>query len=122
MRISAALLVILCVGGAATPAVAQQREEPTDSREQEIRRLKARLDSLEALLRQLIRQGQDTSRVSDKLAALRAAAQAAGEAGAAQDTTEQQESRTLRDKLHDDRVGETWDQLPAAEGEVRTDG
>lgn len=91
MRISAALLVTLCVGAAATPAVAQQPER-ADSLEQEIRRLKARLDSLEALLRQLIRQGQDTSVVSDELAALRAAAQAAGEP--AQDTTAQQESKT----------------------------
>ncbi len=28
----------------------------------------------------------------------------------------------LRDKLRDERVGETWDRLPVAEGEVRTDG
>ena len=30
--------------------------------------------------------------------------------------------RMLRPKLRDGRGGETWDQLPAAEGEVRTDG
>ena len=92
MRLPAVLLMMLCVCGAATPAVAQQGEERADSLEREIRRLKARLDSLEALLRQLIRQGQDTSKVSDELAALRAAAQAAGEP--AQDTTAQQESQS----------------------------
>jgi hypothetical protein len=28
----------------------------------------------------------------------------------------------LRNKLRDERVGDTWDRLPVAEGEVRTDG
>jgi hypothetical protein len=106
MRISAALLVIFCACGAAAPAFAQQTER-ADSLEREVRQLKARLDSLEALLRQLIQQGQDTSKVSDELAALRAAAQAAGEPP--QDTTVQQQSQTAKLSILNPEISVTGD-------------
>jgi len=93
-RTPTALLIALTVGVAATPAPAQQPAQP-DSLQREIERLKARLDSLQRVLEELVREGGDTVTVVDELAALRAAAAAAAEEGmAGQDTTQQQVSRT----------------------------
>jgi hypothetical protein len=101
------LLVLMAAGGALAPAAAQQQER-TDSLEREIRELKARLDSLQRLLEELIRLGRDTAEVSDELAALRAAAQAAGEAGAQQDTTTQ-ESRSRNLSILNPEISVTGD-------------
>jgi hypothetical protein len=93
MHTRLALFALLTAWLIPTPGLAQERER-TDSLEQEIRILKARLDSLQQVLERLIQQGQDTTVVSDELEALRAAARvAAGEAEAA-DTTVEQQSRT----------------------------
>ena len=83
------LLLALCVAGPALAPLAAQEPAKADSLEKEVERLKARLDSLQRVLEQLIRQGQDTTKASDELAALRAAAQAAGAAAGEQDTTVQ---------------------------------
>jgi hypothetical protein len=94
MRALLALLTVLITGATAAPAFAQEPQQP-DSLQREIEILKARLDSLQRVLEELVRQGRDTAAVTDELAALRAAAQAAGdEAAAGQDTTQQQASRT----------------------------
>lgn len=62
---------------------AQVPRTRADSLELELRRLRARMDSLEALVARLAREGRDTTQAGDALARLRAAARAA--AGA--DTT-----------------------------------
>jgi hypothetical protein len=78
------------VGITAAPAAAQQ--QPPDSVAAELARLRARLDSLEALVRELRAAGQEEE-AGDALSALRAAAQeAAGEGGPRPDTaTDRQE-------------------------------
>jgi hypothetical protein len=80
---------------ALAPALsAQERTQPSDSLIAELRRLQARLDSLERVLERLARQRGDTTQAQDELAALREAARrAAGETGRA-DTTAPQGSRT----------------------------
>lgn len=94
MRALLALLTVLITGATAATALAQEPQQP-DSLRREIEMLKARLDSLQRVLQELVRQGRDTTAVTDELAALRAAAEAAGgEAAAGQDTTQQQASRT----------------------------
>jgi hypothetical protein len=93
MRTTAIIAVLAGIGWAPQMA-AQERAQPVDSLAVELRRLQARLDSLEQVLQRLVRQGTDTTEVQDELAALRAAARrAAGEAQGA-DTTAPQESRT----------------------------
>jgi len=87
-----------------------QVPERTDSLEQEIRTLRARLDSLQRVLERLIGEGQDTAQVSDELAALRAAAQAAAAGAAAgADTTASQESRTRNLSLLNPEISVTGD-------------
>ena len=90
-------------------AVAQERER-TDSLEQEVRKLKAQLDSLLRILERLVSEGQDTTEVRDELAALRAAAQAAA-AGiqVGTDTTTPQESRTRDLSLMNPEISVTGD-------------
>jgi hypothetical protein len=60
-------------------AAAQANPQRVDSLERELRALRARIDSLEALVQRLTRQGRDTAAAVDELAALRAAAQAAAD-------------------------------------------
>jgi len=87
------LFVLLAT--ALTPlSVMGQEPERTDSLEQAIRILKARVDSLRLVLERLVRQAQDTSEISDELANLRAAAQAAAGEAEAADTSGEQQSRT----------------------------
>ncbi len=91
---------------------AQQREQQrADSLENEVRLLKARVDSLERMLQRLIREQRDTSAVADELAALRAAArEAAGEAAlAAPDTTAQHGSRTRNLQILNPEISVTGD-------------
>ena len=105
------LLSLVVCGAWLVPAAATAQEpERTDSLELEIRALKAQVDSLQRVLERLIREGQDTARVSDELAALRAAAQAAA-AGAAPtaDTTAPQVSRTRNLSLLNPEISVTGD-------------
>ncbi|KPJ96301.1 MAG: hypothetical protein AMS18_01170 [Gemmatimonas sp. SG8_17] len=94
MRIRICVLTLLTVALAPAPSLAQETTR-ADSLEQTVRALRARLDSLERVVERLIRQGRDTTRATDELAALRAAAQAAAQQAQADvDTTETQVSRT----------------------------
>jgi hypothetical protein len=87
-------LTLFAASLAPATSVAQEATR-ADSLEQIVRALMARLDSLERVLEQLVREGQDTTRATDELTALRAAAQAAAQQAQADiDTTEAQVSRT----------------------------
>ena len=82
LRTSGWLLVSLlglCIGAQAVAA--QTPQQRADSLEAELRRLQSRMDSLQALVERLLREGRDTAQVGNELARLRAAARAA--AGAA---------------------------------------
>ncbi len=93
MRTTVFIAVLACIGGAPRVA-AQEPAQPVDSLTAELRRLQARLDSLEQVLQRLMRRGADTTEVQDELAALRdAARRAAGEAERG-DTAAPQQSRT----------------------------
>jgi hypothetical protein len=70
-----ALLTVLGLGGVRLEA---QEGQEVDSLRRQVQRLAARIDSLERLMRQLSGQQRDTSAAQDELAALRAAAAAAG--------------------------------------------
>lgn len=97
MRSTMMMLTLVAVALVPAESTGQERgQQRADSLENEIRLLKARLDSLEQVLLRLIRERQDTATAADELAALRAAArEAAGEAAhTAPDTAAQQESRT----------------------------
>ena len=76
MRAPLGLCLILA---AVCPAIgrAQQPTAPPDSVTRELIRLRARLDSLEQVVRRLSATGKDTAQAHDELAALRAAAAAA---------------------------------------------
>jgi hypothetical protein len=63
--------------GPSSAATAQVPQSRADSLEAEVRRLRARLDSLAALVARLTPAQRDTSRAVDELSALRAAARAA---------------------------------------------
>jgi hypothetical protein len=63
--------------GFAVPAAAQVPPSRADSLEVELRRLQARMDSLERVIARLLPTARDTAQVVDELAALRAAARAA---------------------------------------------
>lgn len=56
------------------PGAAQDPAQRADSLARELRRLHARLDSLERVVQRLAREGRDTATAADELAALRAAA------------------------------------------------
>jgi len=89
------LVLFVLLATALTPISAMGQEpERTDSLEQAIRILKARVDSLQMVLERLASRGQDTSEISDELANLRAAAQAAAGEAEAADTSVEQQSRT----------------------------
>ncbi len=75
-RAGAALLGVLCLLGPAV-AGAQQPRTRADSLEVELRRLRARLDSLEQVVARLTPTQRDTAKAVDELAALRAAARQA---------------------------------------------
>jgi len=68
---------------AAAPAAAQQPPTRADSLAAELRRLRARMDSLERVIARLLPAQRDTARAVDELAALRAAARAAAGADTA---------------------------------------
>lgn len=63
--------------GFAVPAAAQVPPSRADSLEVELRRLRARMDSLERVVARLLPTERDTAQVVDELAALRAAARTA---------------------------------------------
>jgi hypothetical protein len=91
------LLTITILSYALVPAQLAGQEVSTraDSLEREIRLLQARVDSLQQLLLEMIREARDTTEVVDELAALRAAAQAAAqETRTGVDSTAPQRSRT----------------------------
>jgi hypothetical protein len=91
------LLAFAILGCVFTPTQLLGQEVGTraDSLEREIRLLKTRVDSLQQLLLQLIRESRDTAEVVDELAALRAAARAAAdETRSDVDSTATQHSRT----------------------------
>ncbi|GIW52350.1 MAG: hypothetical protein KatS3mg081_1705 [Gemmatimonadales bacterium] len=72
-----AIPIVALLFGAALSAQAQAPPSQSDSLARELARLKARIDSLEQLVRQLSPQAADTASPEDELAALRAAARAA---------------------------------------------
>ncbi|MFQ5704571.1 MAG: hypothetical protein ACE5HT_11175 [Gemmatimonadales bacterium] len=76
------LLATAALLAAAPLLQAQNPQQKSDSLENEIRLLKARLDSLQEVVARLVRQGEDTTEAVDELAALRAAAQAAAQEAA----------------------------------------
>jgi len=93
----------------ATP-IAAQVPTRADSLERELAALRARVDSLQTLLAELIRERSDTTRVVDELAQLRAAAQqAAAEVEAPVDTSTQQASRTRNLSLLNPEISVTGD-------------
>lgn len=75
LRMSATLLVVLLCAPVARLA-AQVPRTRADSLEVELRRLRARLDSLERIVARLTPAQRDTAKAVDELAALRAAARA----------------------------------------------
>lgn len=99
--------LILALGAVASPALAQERTVPPDSVQAEIRRLQARLDSLERVIEELARQRKDTTAVQDELAALRAAAQQA--AGENVDTARTGETRTRALSILNPEISVTGD-------------
>ncbi len=99
-----ALLAVAPLGAAAS----QDPGQRADSLAREVRLLKARLDSLERILAQLVAQRRDTAVLTDELAALRAAAQAAA-GGAARDTATQQPSRTRNLSILNPEISVTGD-------------
>jgi hypothetical protein len=78
------LVTVLGLGG---PGLRAQDSPQADSLRREIQRITTRMDSLERLVRRLSAQRRDTATAQDELAALRAAAAAAG--GARADTATQ---------------------------------
>ncbi len=87
------------------PVHAQAR---TDSLENEVRMLRARLDSLERVLQRLVQAGAEPEAVQDELAALRAAAQALAAESPA-DTSTQQQSRTRNLNVLNPEISVTGD-------------
>lgn len=75
------MLMPLGLALGAEAAAAQAPEERTDSLEVELRRLRARIDSLETLVQRLLREGRDAAPAGDELAALRDAARRAAARG-----------------------------------------
>lgn len=111
MHVSLVMLLLAAVVlGPGNLAGQQEERQRADSLENEIRLLKARLDSLERVLGQLIRERQDTTKVADELAALRAAArEAAGEAAQAAPDGAQQASRTRNLQILNPEISVTGD-------------
>lgn len=80
---------------AALAAAPVESQAPQDTLRLEIARLRARIDSLEALVRRLAQEGRETGPAEDELTALRAAARrAAAGTEATSDTAGRAESRT----------------------------
>jgi hypothetical protein len=102
-------IVIIMLGfcALAAQASAQERTVPPDSLQAQIRRLQARLDSLERVLAQLTKQGKDTAAVQDELAALRAAAQQV--TGENVDTARVGETRTRSLSVMNPEISATGD-------------
>jgi hypothetical protein len=101
---------IIVAGAEVHPLEAQQRAEPADSVLRELRRLKARVDSLERIIQRLAREGQDTAAARDELAALRAAARrAAAERPPASDSVGGQDSRTRNLSILNPEISVTGD-------------
>ena len=76
-RARSGLLLIPLALAVAAPAAAQGPPTHADSLATELRRLQARMDSLERVIARLLPAQRDTARAVDELAALRAAARAA---------------------------------------------
>jgi hypothetical protein len=109
MRVKPLLLLTLGISVLPALGIAQ---EPTraDSLQQELVALRARVDSLQHVLEELIRAQRDTTEVVDELAALRAAAQAAAaQAQVGADTSAPQESRTRNLSLLNPEISVTGD-------------
>ena len=112
MRIFIVVAAMLTAVG--TPVLsAQQPTEASDSLEAEVRRLKARLDSLERVLERLLRAEGDTATVRDELATLRAAARAAAGEQAGADTAAAQQSRTRDLQILNPEISVTGDLVGA---------
>lgn len=71
----ATIIITITLGGPG--ALVAQEPTRTESLEAEVRRLRARLDSLERVLERLVHEGRDTTAAVDELARLREAAKAA---------------------------------------------
>jgi hypothetical protein len=125
MYTKSALFVVLATALMPLSAMGQEPER-TDSLQEEIRILKARLDSLQVVLEHLVSQGRDTAEVTDELAQLRAAAQAAAGEAEAADTSVEQQSRTRTLQSLNPEISVTGDlvgsYLAPATGEVRPTG
>lgn len=76
LRGAGPLLALLALGAMAPPHLSAQQSR-ADSLEVELRRLRARMDSLERVVARLLPAQRDTASAVDELAALRAAARAA---------------------------------------------
>ena len=100
-------VIAFALGALAASAGAQERTVPPDSMQAQIRRLQARLDSLERVLARLAKQGQDTAAVQDELAALRAAARQATAENA--DTARVGETRTRSLSVLNPEISATGD-------------
>jgi hypothetical protein len=95
MRTISTVVAVIAATLIAVAPMSAQETQRADSLENEIRLLKARLDSLQLVLERLVREGRDPRPVEDELAALRAAAQdAAAQEGGRADTAGQGQSRT----------------------------
>ena len=81
-----ALVFVVALGSTPTEVLTQEPAR-TDSLEAQVRRLRMQLDSLQHVLEELIRQGQDTTSALTELARIRAAAQAAAGKAELPDTT-----------------------------------
>lgn len=99
--------LILALGAVASPALAQERAVPPDSLQAELRRLQARLDSLERVIAELALRRKDTAAASAELAALRAAAQQAVEENV--DTARTGETRTRALSILNPEISVTGD-------------
>ncbi|MEE8134141.1 MAG: hypothetical protein V3T56_03750 [Gemmatimonadales bacterium] len=90
-----ALVFVVALGSTPTEVLTQEPAR-TDSLEAQVRRLRMQLDSLQHVLEELIRQGQDTTSALTELARIRAAAQtAAGKAELPDTTTLGSQTRDL---------------------------
>ncbi len=105
MRYAALSFTVILLG--LTPVSQGEAQARTDSLENEVRVLRARLDSLQRVIEQLIREGRDAAPVQDELAALRAAAQTVADETPAD--TAQQQSRTRNLSVLNPEISVTGD-------------
>jgi len=91
-RVTKRAAVLAVTLGALVPHAAHAQQSRADSLETELRRLRARMDSLERVVARLLPAQRDTATAVDELAALRAAARAA----AGTDTTPRRSADSAR--------------------------